>query len=542
MVVHERPNLDRDETDLAPLVEPLATRDGVLTLWGWGVSIAVRDRHLVVTDGVAADRRSLRIPKGPSRLRRLIVLAESGGSVTLDALDWLRDAGAALIILDRRGEVREAFGARRIDDVRLRRAQAVAPVTGLNLDFARLVLSMKLSGQADALAPLSHVDSSVAEGLREAAMSVADAASLSVAIEAETGAAGLFWAVLAPLQLEFVTRDKRRVPDHWKTVGWRQSGLGGTPRRAVCPAHALWNFCYALLEAETTIALMRMGLDPGMGILHADEPNRNSFSLDVMEAVRGTVDSFVVGFLLDHVWRYTDAVELVEGDCRLAPALAYRIAREVKLRRAVEHVVSKVTHLFAAGYDRKVASGHIVPALQRRDRLDFGPVVAKSPLKSQAMRITRASQNGSAATKKRRCLDCGSSIGASRAKSCPTCRPARILVQRERTFDRFRGSGPARLAELRKAGRDPTNTPKAKAKKAKKVATQYRLNSAWIDDGSLDGIDFARDILPLIAKMPLVRMAKMIGLSQAYCSLIRSGKVVPHRRHWASLLRSDITI
>ncbi len=350
--------------------------------------------------------------------------------------------------------------------------------------------------------------------------------------------AGLFWAVLAPLALQFVTRDKRRIPDHWRTVGWRQTGLGGTSRRAVCPAHALWNFCYALLEAETTIALMTVGLDPGMGILHADEPRRNSFSLDVMEAARGTVDSFVIGFLGAHVWRYTDAVELIEGDCRLAPALAYRIARELKLRRAVEHVVSKVAHLLASAYGRKVASGHIVPALQARDRHDLGPV-AKSTLKSRAMQITRAAQSTSLPTKERRCLDCGSSIGTSRMKSCPMCRPARVLVQRERTFERFRGSGPARLTELRKSGRDPTNTPKAKAAKAKKNAAHYRQNAAWIDDGSLDGIDFARDIFPRIAKMPVGRMAKMIGLSQAYCSNVRAGKVVPHRRHWLTLLNAE---
>ncbi len=538
---------DSDESDLKPLTEPLAVRDGVLTLWGWGVKLSVRDRHLVVSDGVGGDR-TLRIAKGvaasgTAKLKRVVILAESGGMLTLDALDWLRDAGAALIILDRKGDVREAFGARRIDDVRLRRTQALAPVTGLGPDIIRLVLSQKLSGQAESLTRLAHsapgggapfVDTSIVEALRAAATSVAQAPTAALAIETEAGAAGLYWAVLAPLELRFATRDSKRVPDHWKRVGLRQSGLGNTPRRATTPAHALWNFGYALLEAETTIALMGAGLDPGMGVLHADVPLRNSFALDVMEAVRGTVDAFVINLLLDHVWRYVDVVELVAGDCRLAPALAFRVSRELHVRQAVENVVSKVVHLILAGYGRKADMGRIVPALQVRDRFDMSP--AKSALKSRAMKITRATQSASAIVKDRRCLDCGANIGMSRAKSCPTCRPERILVQRDRTFAKFQGSGAKRLAELRKSGRDPTNTPEASAQKAKKNATHYRLNAAWADDGSLEGVDFTRDILPLIVNLSIGRIAKMMGLSQAYCSHVRSGKVVPHRRHWKTLL------
>jgi len=537
---------DRDESDLKPLIEPLAIRDGVLTLWGWGVSLVVRDRHLVVSDGVGSDR-TLRIAKGPAKLKRVVILAEAGGMVTLDALDWLRDAGAALIILDRKGDVREAFGARRIDDVRLRRTQALAPVTGLGLDMIRLLLSLKLAGQADALARLPHVDVSVAEALRAAVTSVAQAPTAAIAIETEAGAAGLYWAVLAPLELRFVTRDAKRVPEHWKRIGLRQSGLGNTPRHATAPAHALWNFGYALLEAETTVALMAAGLDPGMGVLHADVPLRNSFALDVMEAVRGTVDAFVIGFLLDHVWRYVDAVELVAGDCRLAPALAYRIARELHVRRAVEGVVSKVVHLVFAGYGGKADMGverlplRIVPALQIRDRFEAkgvspGSSVGKSALKSRAMKITRAAQSAPADARDRRCLDCGSNIGTSRAKSCPTCRPGRILMQRERTFANFEGVGAKRVAELRKSGRDPTNTPEARRKRSASMRVAARANRDWVGDGSTDAIDYERDILPYLPAIPLRTLSKITGISGSHASLIRRGKKRAHRRHWAMLL------
>ena len=46
---------------------------------------------------------------------------------------------------------------------------------------------------------------------------------------------------------------------------------------------------------------------------------------------------------------------------------------------------------------------------------------------------------------------------------------------------------------------------------------------------------FTRDILPRLRNVPLRVMAEATGLSEGYCSLIRRGQMVPHRRHWATL-------
>jgi hypothetical protein len=46
-------------------------------------------------------------------------------------------------------------------------------------------------------------------------------------------------------------------------------------------------------ESEACLALLSVGLDPALGILHADQPNRDSFALDAMEPVRPTVDAFI---------------------------------------------------------------------------------------------------------------------------------------------------------------------------------------------------------------------------------------------------------
>jgi hypothetical protein len=59
------------------------------------------------------------------------------------------------------------------------------------------------------------------------------------------------------------------------TVGARTSPISGKQRHAANPANALLNYAYALLEAETTLALHASGLDPALGIWHTDERHRD---------------------------------------------------------------------------------------------------------------------------------------------------------------------------------------------------------------------------------------------------------------------------
>ena len=53
-----------------------------------------------------------------------------------------------------------------------------------------------------------------------------------------------------------------------------------------------------LLESEARLAAAALGLDPGLGVLHLDTPNRDSLACDLMEAVRPQVDRLRPG--VDH--------------------------------------------------------------------------------------------------------------------------------------------------------------------------------------------------------------------------------------------------
>ena len=131
------------ETTTRPSAVPI--RSGIVTLSGYGIKVAVDRRHLSVSDGIGRQRRAGRFAKATSRIKRLVMIAQTG-FVTLEALRWLHDAKAAFIQLDHDGSILTAsIGG--LDDARLRRAQALMPMTEHRLAIARELLEAKIKGQ-----------------------------------------------------------------------------------------------------------------------------------------------------------------------------------------------------------------------------------------------------------------------------------------------------------------------------------------------------------------------------------------------------------
>src|SRR5882762_5755684 len=93
-------------------------RGGVITLFGYGIHVRVDRGHLILEDGIGADRRHARFPRVGHRLERLVVIG-ADGMVSLAALRWLADQNAAFVMLDRDGSVLVSTGpAPGCDDAR----------------------------------------------------------------------------------------------------------------------------------------------------------------------------------------------------------------------------------------------------------------------------------------------------------------------------------------------------------------------------------------------------------------------------------------
>src|SRR5215467_9090374 len=121
-------------------------RHRVVTLIGYGIRVRVDRGHLVLDDGIGADRRHFRLPRVGHGLRRLVVVG-ADGFVSLAALRWLADQKACFVMLDRDGSVLATTGPVRPSDARLRRAQALAHHTGVAIPIIRYLLDQKLAAQ-----------------------------------------------------------------------------------------------------------------------------------------------------------------------------------------------------------------------------------------------------------------------------------------------------------------------------------------------------------------------------------------------------------
>src|SRR5438270_10565272 len=84
-------------------------KSGVLVLSGYGIRVQVRAGHLLLNDGIADERRTIRLPRVNHGLKRLVMIG-SDGFITFEALRWLSDVGATFLMLDRQGKVLAVTG------------------------------------------------------------------------------------------------------------------------------------------------------------------------------------------------------------------------------------------------------------------------------------------------------------------------------------------------------------------------------------------------------------------------------------------------
>ena len=160
------------------------------------------------------------------------------------------------------------------------------------------------------------LDTVTADAIAQFRAEVPTADSITTIRLLESQGAAAYWAAWHDLPINFPKKDFRRVPDHWRSFGTRQSPLSGSPRLAASPANAILNYLYALLESEARLAAAALGLDPGLGVLHVDTPARDSLACDLMEPVRPHVDAYLLDWItrqpLSREWFF----EKRDGNCR----------------------------------------------------------------------------------------------------------------------------------------------------------------------------------------------------------------------------------
>jgi CRISPR-associated endonuclease Cas1 len=490
---------------------------------GYGITLTVSRGHLIVHDGIGSHRRTRRYPRIERDLRRILILGHTG-SVSLEAMRWCTERGIAVVQLDADNKIITLTVVPGLDDARLRRAQAHANLNETGLRIAQVLLGAKIDRQAN-VAQNVLAAPFLAATIRGYLPEIETAASIAECLDAESQAANAYFGGWAnTVHIRFAQRDRTAVPEHWHRFASRQSPImrGRTPRVATTPINAMLNYLYALAEIECRIALITLGLDPGLGIVHVDAKARDSLALDLLEVVRPDVDRYVLDLLARRHFTAADFVETRDGNCRLAPLLAHDLAASSQQWvQAVAPYAERVAHLLAETTSRRARSTPLTHTNRQPARPD-GARPARRP------RSQPAPLPAMAAT----CRVCGAVLVDKRRQLCAACWPrtrATLATERAR-------NGRAAIAAGRRNGVDPTHTQGAKAARAASLSARKREQLAW-DSGDQDEVDFDPNGLPqLLAGVPLREIRQATGLSVSACSQIRSGHLKPHRRHWPALI------
>ncbi len=488
----------------------LTPRHGVVTLYGYGITVHVDRGHLVLKDGIGRERHEARFPRVGHGLRRLVIIG-SDGFVSLAALRWLADQDAAFVMLERDGSVLATTGPVRPSDARLRRAQSLAGQSGAALQISRELITQKLAGQERVANDLLR-DPHAARIIASARDALSTAETIAAIRLLESQAALAYWSAWHAVPVLFPKNDLRRVPDHWRTFGTRVSPLTGSPRLAVNPPNAMLNYLYALLESETRLAAAAMGLDPGIGLLHVDTDARDSLACDLMEPVRPQVDAYLLDWITREPLRREWFFEQRDGNCRLMGSFAVGLSETTRTwGRAVAPIAESVARTLSSKIKKQIRSGLPATRLTQSRRREARGLLADFSTKTPPKPI-------------RICRTCGGPLNRGETY-CGSCA---VAVSR------------TGLIEAARLGRIATHAPHAEALRA---ATKRRHDAAlrnwrtselpdWLNEGT-----YREKIQPRLAGVTVSAISSALGISKPYATDIRRGRRRPHARHWATLAR-----
>jgi hypothetical protein len=179
---------------------------------------------------------------------------------------------------------------------------------------------------------------------------------------------------------------------------------------------------------------LAVGLDPGIGIMHADLRARDSLACDLMEAIRPQADEFVLELVRNREFRKKDFFETREGICRILPPLSPEIAHSAskwkKLISPIAEEIAQTLFKSAPKYLSRtclngpeelilpIAKDRLPTPLTGSNRSASRPFVPE-PL--QFERETKKRKPRRRASWKLDCVRCGKQIDGKHRMYCNSC-------------------------------------------------------------------------------------------------------------------------
>jgi CRISPR-associated endonuclease Cas1 len=365
-----------------------------------------------VRDGIKGNLVERLFSRAHCPVSRLIS-TQWAGYIAFTAIRWLHGVGASFVHLGYDGtplqisvpQPRLKYGSGHSIPA-VRRKQALLTLTDQpGASIARDLLRVKLSLQIAALERLRS--DRVIEAQRYAdRLATADPALLVTNMLGLEGIVSvIYWQAHSDTAVNFGKR--QAVPDHWRTFGARRSPLSGTPRNAVTPGNAMLSYLYGVLASEITIALHATGLDPALGIMHADRDDRASLVYDLIEPARPIVDRWFFSWLVSATFSKRDFIEGVRGQIHIMRPLSSHLAMTAPLWRGIAEQM-------AQWFYRCLDTGKVTPI-----HLPTGDIETDATHRATRWTLGNSLQRPIPRT----CAECGKALPQRRRKFCSdTCR------------------------------------------------------------------------------------------------------------------------
>lgn len=224
-----------------------------------------------------------KVKLSPDKISSIVI--SNAATISTDAIQLAMDHNIDIVFMDKYGDPYGRVWFPKIGStVMIRRRQLEMLTDDLGLAFIRQRIALKIMNQYRFLKLLLSKRDRVAESyslilqqIRESAVKIISASgTLEELIPSfmgwEGSASKLYFRVLSEL-----------IPSEFAFEG-RSS------RPARDPFNAMLNYGYGMLYSKVERALIIAGLDPYIGLMHADNYNKKSFVFDFIEPYRHFID------------------------------------------------------------------------------------------------------------------------------------------------------------------------------------------------------------------------------------------------------------
>ena len=269
-----------------------------------------------------------------------------------------------------------------------------------------------------------------------------------------------------------------------------------------------------------------VGVNPHVGVAVGRflrrAANAPTGSRQESKILRPDVEEYVLHLTAERTFRKSDFAELRDGHVRVLSPLSHELAETVMpmCARAVAPHAEGVTHALQELIPGRTVRRTPLTSTRRRKAAKPGALGAKPVLRSNLPPAT--------------CKDCGGEVDRPDYRLCKACRPAAKARAAEKAAEA------SRAAHAERAERDepdPSHSPETRRKAGRAIAKRDAEAAAW--DAAHPGVrPDPSEFGPIAAGLRAVSLSQIAartGLSKSYAGSVRSGKHVPHPRHWRAL-------